>query len=56
MKTFTYLGHEWPDTGRPLPPAEAKVEIHNLQSKWLDLVYWSDKMNGCWIYVSTILK
>ena len=45
---------KWPFTGRTLPEG-VKTEVHNVHSKWLDLVWWCDQRH-VWVYVSTVLK
>lgn len=46
------LGKLWPNTGRSFPK-DGKLEIHILNPKWLDLVYWREDRE-VWVYVSTL--
>ena len=45
-------GYYWPSTGRK-PKEGAKLEIHNMHPKWLDLL-WLNEERQVWTYLSTV--
>ena len=49
---FYILGEYWPDTGRTYP-ADAKLEIRHVHSKWRDLCWWNEKRDA-FVYISTL--
>jgi hypothetical protein len=50
-KELYYAGVAWPDTGRTWPMG-ARLEVHFLSEKWMDLVWLNG--NGQWQYISTL--
>jgi hypothetical protein len=49
-----FSGIRWNTLGRN-HPAGAKLEVHNIHAKWLDLVWWCEQ-RGVWVYLSTVAK